>query len=73
MDLSINFDFFNNFNNFLNLYSNPNPKIKKNFFYFKQSNSKFAKSLQNTQSPNTQKIENCFKNKKNGKRINSSP
>ena len=56
MDLSINFDFLSYF---LNLYSNPCPKIKF-FFYFKLSNSKFARDLQNTQTqnPNTQKIEN---------------
>ncbi len=34
MDLSINFDFFNNF---FNLYSNPYPKIK-NFFLLKNTN-----------------------------------
>jgi hypothetical protein len=58
MDLSINFDFLSDF---LNSYSNPYPKIKF-FFYFKLSNSKFARDLQNTQTktqnPNTQIIEN---------------
>ena len=59
MNLSINFGFFSNY---FNLYSNSYPKIKKNFLYFKLTNSKFARDLQNTQSktqnPNTQKIEN---------------
>jgi len=70
MDLSINFDFLPDF---LNSYSNPCPKINF-FFYFKLSNSKFARDLQNTQTkkfardlqntqtktqnPNTQIIEN---------------
>jgi len=59
MDLSINFD---SFSNLLNLYSNPYPKIYFLFLYFKLSNSKLAKDLQNTQTqtqnPNTQKVEN---------------
>ena len=57
MDLSINYDFFSNF---LNLYSNPYPKIKNFFLYFKLSNSKFVRDLQNTQTqnPNTKKIVN---------------
>ena len=43
-----------------NWYSNPYPKVKIFLLYFKLSNSKFAKDLQNTQTQNTntQKIEN---------------
>jgi hypothetical protein len=47
MDLSINFDFFLVF---VNLYSNPYPKIKIFFLFFKLSNSKFAKDLKKTQT-----------------------
>jgi hypothetical protein len=54
MDLSINFK---------NKKKNQNHLV---FFYFKLSNSKFARDLQNTQTqtqnPNTQKIENLTPN-----------
>jgi len=53
IDLSINFDFFNNF---LNLYSNPYPIIKSFFCIL----NNLIRNLQNTQAQNpyTQKIEN---------------
>jgi hypothetical protein len=58
MDLSINLNFFLTFKVYTQIHTQ---KIKKFFWYFKLSNSKFAKDLQNFQTqnpnPNTLKIK----------------
>ena len=45
------------FTNFLNLCSNPYPKIKKFCLYFKLSNSKFARDLHTTQTQILKKLK----------------